>query len=387
MALRVDIPLSAKTANPLAAIKAGQNVLIGDQNLKAGEQQQRMRELQIDKASQDMVTQSMVDGALQLNEFLKAGDIEGGARALQGRIQSLTARGRDPSDSMNALERLQQGDIEGVQNDINSILAIGQQRGILKPSAREVFSATTVNMPGGLTVQTTNAGRKFVTDVTGRELQGDEARKAVVAAEQREIETLRAKSTVDVEEARQREDIKQTAKRSSDFISEISERNRNAARDQRRIREAVQLSNQAGEGLTAAAKVKLARLFPGIDIQDEAALDSSLTQIALDQLQNFKGPTTDFEFGVTRDISGQFSDPRDARNARLKALERATWFNQREFDQFQKHQRSGGTADNFRFNFGEQVSTKKGNYTLEDLQDTAVANHISIDEVLQRLNK
>lgn len=251
----------------------------------------------------------------------------------------------------------------------------------------EKFSATTVNLPGGLTIQTTNTGRKVVTDINGNILQGDAATRALQEAEERELLSAQQKSSMEVTEVADKERVKLREQRSSKFISDITERNRNAARQGRNIREALTLSEQAGEGMSAAVKVKLSKLFPGIDVSDEAALDTALTQLSLEQLQSFKGPTTDYEFNVTQDIVGSISDPKKARKAKLKALERASWFNQREYDQFLEHRRAGGSVDNFKFNFGEQIKTKKGIYTLQDLQDTAVANNLSIKDVLLRLNK
>lgn len=218
----------------------------------------------------------------------------------------------------------------------------------------------------GTGVPVTPAGGITITDeggLTPDQQVGQKAREAGAAARATNMET-----------------------RNSALATEMSTRNRNAARDGRRLREALQLSSQAGEGLTAAAKVKLSKIFPSIDASDEAALDATMTQLALDQLQNFKGPTTDFEYGVTQSIAGTYTDPIASRTARLKALERAAWFNQREFEQYRRHRNTGGNADNFRFNFGEQVNTKKGAFTLQDLQDTAVEYNISIDDVLQRLN-
>ena len=131
----------------------------------------------------------------------------------------------------------------------------------------------------------------------------------------------------------------------------------------------------------------MSKLFPGIDVSNEAALSQSLTNLALDELQKFKGPTTDFEFGKTEEIAGTLGDSKTANRAKIASLRRANWFNQREAKQFQSHVKNGGDPDSFGFNFGEPMKTKRGVFTLKDIQDTAVANNISIDEALKRLNK
>ena len=145
----------------------------------------------------------------------------------------------------------------------------------------------------------------------------------------------------------------------------------------------------AKQGLIGVAKVNLARVFPGIDAGDEAGLVGAFKSLALDELQKFTGPTTDFEFTVTEDIAGSLGQGKSANTARLASLERAAWFAQRESKQFNEHVKSGHDPDQFGFNFNELVTPKKGgpSFTLKDLQDTAVANHISIDEVIDRLSQ
>jgi hypothetical protein len=136
-------------------------------------------------------------------------------------------------------------------------------------------------------------------------------------------------------------------------------------------------------------KLALARFFPGIDASDEGALTSAFKSLALDELQKFKGPTTDFEFAVTEDIAGSLGNSASANTARLASLERANWFADRESQQFNDHVKAGHDPDEFFFNFNELVTPKKGgkSYPLQSLQDTAVANHISIDEVIKRLSR
>ena len=177
--------------------------------------------------------------------------------------------------------------------------------------------------------------------------------------------------------------------RSKEIKKEIGDRNRSAARSQQPLFEALRLASnpRTAEGLTAGIQTQLARVLPGIDVANEGNLDSALNRLALEQLQSFKGPTTDFEFGVTQNIVGSLTDPRETNIARLKSLQRANWFAKREFKQFDDFIEGGGDPDNFAFNFNEQVSTKKGDFSLKDIQDTAVDNGMTIEEVIAELNK
>lgn len=177
--------------------------------------------------------------------------------------------------------------------------------------------------------------------------------------------------------------------RAKEIKKEIGDRNRNAARSQQPLFEALRLASnpRTAEGIGAGIATQLARVLPGIDVSNEGNLDSALNRLALEQLQNFKGPTTDFEFGVTQNIVGSLTDPREANIARLKSLQRANWFAKREFKQFNDFIDGGGDPDNFAFDFNETVSTKKGNFNLKDLQDTAVDNNMTIEEVVAELDK
>ncbi len=162
-----------------------------------------------------------------------------------------------------------------------------------------------------------------------------------------------------------------------------------AATSRRRIAEAQKLAEKATQGIAGVSKVQLGRLFPGIDAGNEAALTGAFKSLALDELQKFKGPTTDFEFRVTEDIAGSLGDGASANKARLSSLNRAAWFADRESKQFNDHIKGGHDPDEFFFNFNELVTPKAGgkSYSLKSLQDTAVANHIGIDEVIKRLSK
>ena len=242
------------------------------------------------------------------------------------------------------------------------------------------FSATTVSLPGGITVKNDTRGGQTVTDGAGRVLTGEVADKAIKDAEN-------AGSERKTQEIKEGAEARQTAVRTSEIKQEFSERARGAAREQITLNQAMKLIDKADQGIQGSVKLQLSRIFPDIDVTNEAMLSQTLTGLALEQLQKFKGPTTDFEFGVTESIAGSIGDSKEANRARLASLSRANWFNQRESKQFSKYIAGGGDPDEFRFNFGERVKTKKGEFSLRDIQDTAVDQNMTIQQVLTRLNK
>lgn len=196
----------------------------------------------------------------------------------------------------------------------------------------------------------------------------------------------RAEAERTVTAAKKGEELRQ--KRISGIREELGERSRSAIRSSATVREALQAASKADQGITGALKLQLGRLFPGIDTSDEAALDSALKDLAVQQLQNFKGPTTDFEFVQVQNITGRLSDGRSANEARIASLDRAQWFMQQELAQFDRYIATGGDPDKWEgFNYDEEIQTSAGPITMRDLRDTAAANHITIDETLRRLNR
>ena len=183
------------------------------------------------------------------------------------------------------------------------------------------------------------------------------------------------------------EQIRQT--KASTLRTEMAERNRSAARNRIKINEAMTLAKNSDteQGVMGVAAVKLSQLLPGIDVSNEAALDSALKGLALDQLQQFKGQTTDFEYGIVSDISGSLMGSREANIARIAALERNSWFLSKEFQQYNDFVFSGGDPDEFAFNFEEVVETSKGDFTLREIQEAAANASVSIEEAIFRLNQ
>lgn len=329
--------------------------------------------------------------ALDHNILLQAGRaVPNVLDALTSGIQAGQAIKRAPLLEAMQKQKLAQARQEQAQQAILAPLKqqlLEQQIASSRNGPSGLASAKTEMLPGGAVIQALPDRSVEVRDPLGRVVEGEE-REAVLSQSQKfKLETQQKEADIAINRARGVAEATQRAGRVSAIKSELSERNRNAARQGIRLNQALKVASEATQGAAGAAKIKLAKLFPGIDVTNEALLDQGLKQLAVDQLQLFKGPTTDFEFGVVESTTGALGDPKTANVARLKSLQRASWFQRRELDQFSRHTKSGGDPDTFSFNFGEPVKTKKGVFTLQDLQDTAVANNLSIDDTLKRLNK
>ena len=224
-----------------------------------------------------------------------------------------------------------------------------------------------------------------VTGTGGAETTVLEEREEVLRPGQ--VQTAEQLTAVDVSAAGQKQAESIRQQRASARKTQFSDQRQIAAAALPRLTEAFKLAEVADQGLTGRGKLLLSRLpgMEGIDVTDSAALDSALTNLALAELQKFKGPTTDFEFGVTQNIVGSLIGSQAANLARIAALQRNNWFLGREAEQFNTWTDQGGDPDRFTFNFEEVVNTGKGDYTLRQIQDTAVSNSMTIEQVLEAL--
>lgn len=404
---RISLAIQAPDVGP--AINIFENALMNSQTRKLrASQEARAAEL---APLQKQLTQQRLqagEGALQdatnqrilksINDFavgnaslidraVQSGDPQEFQSALVARRAQLQAQNLPTEQTDEAIAMLGQGRIEEVASGLSdSVNLFNQQSGRgQKQFALQANAPITDPNTGQVSTPVFNpaTGQTQLVPIEGA-IQETPTQKAA-----REQQSASASADLEVQTTQRKESIKKTVARTSTLKKEFSERRRLAARSTRRIKEAQKLVSKATQGIVGVGKVQLGRLFPGIDTGNEAALTGALKGLALDELQKFKGPTTDFEFRVTEDIAGALGDGQAANVARLASLERAAWFADRESEQFNQHIKAGHDPDEFFFNFNELITPKKGgkSYPLQSLQDTAVHNNISIDEVIKRLSK
>jgi len=339
------------------------------QQLVTGGLQQQAIQQGIETEAQKAKSQNLFNTVARLR---LAPDADKGA-ILEQNIIDVESRNGDATESRQALDLFNQGRVDELNQSLDILHQQGVQTGFLK-----------AGFPGG--VKPTASQQDFE---TFQKLQKTDPEAARVFGRQAGFirETPEKLAEIEVSKTQRKERVKLKEKRASDITSELSTQGRQSKRSLRKISEASRLADRATQGVGGNLKIQLARLFPGIDASNESALTSAFKNLALDELQKFKGPTTDFEFRVTEDIAGSLGQGKSANIARLSSLARAAWFNGREAQQFRQHVDSGGDPDTFSFNFGEPVKTRKGVFTLQDLQDTAVDNNITVQEVLKRLNQ
>tara|TARA_R110000851_G_scaffold105683_2_gene224291 strand:+ start:1535 stop:2785 length:1251 start_codon:yes stop_codon:yes gene_type:complete len=369
---------------PLQQQQAQQNVAINEQTLASNQAAaDQSQELRILKSVNDFA----IGNQSIINEAVSTGNIKPLQEAMVKRLALLKQQNLPTQETEEGLAMLGQGNLPGVVSAFNDSVKLynqsqgNQQKQFALQSNAPITDPTTgqVSTP----VFNPATGQTQLVPVEGA------IQETPNQVSSREFKAAQDQAALDVETTGKKETIKKTVARTSELKKEFSERRRLAARSTRRVKEAQKLAQNATQGVAGQGKLALARLFPGIDASNEGALSSAFKGLALDELQKFKGPTTDFEFAVTEDIAGSLGSSASANIARLASLERANWFIDRESQQFNDHVKAGHSPDEYFFNFNELVTPKKGgkSYSLQSLQDTAVANHISIDEVMKRLAK
>ena len=394
MAIDPRIAMGAQAPNLQSSIGLFQNTLNNIQNRKMNDQtmaqNKELQPLRVEQAQQGLdinqgkldtnrqneLIRSIVDFSPTLKPLLESGNNMGAMQALQVRKQDLQRRGVDTTQTDEAIQAIMNGNPDDVLQSLNVANQEAVSRGLIGGQEKRQFA------PEISPIQADpDTGQQYVVE-TDRNT-GQTRRVDIPGAIQR---TGSQKREAEVGQVRAIKTEEGRVSRANEMTKELGERNRSAARGQRPLKQALTLIAKADQGLTGAAKLQLSKLIPGIDVSDEGQLDAVFNQLALEQLQQFKGPTTDFEFGVTQDIAGSISNAQTANLARVKSLDRNNWFNQREFKQFNNYIKNGNDPDGFAFDFQETMKTKKGAFTLQQLQDTAVSGNLTIEEVLARLN-
>lgn len=381
--LQSSLSLFQNTLNNIQGRKMNEQAIAQNEAINPLRQQQAqqsvdMNQSAIDTGRQNEIIRSIADFAPTLKPLLESGNNLGALQALQARKQDLQARGTDTTQTDEAIQELTNGNPDSVLQALDIAEREAVNRGLVGVTGAQRQFAPEISP-----IQTDpNTGQQYVVETDKN--TGQARRVDIEGAVQR---TGSQKLEREVDATRQLKEQEGKTARFNEMKKDFGERNRSAARAQRPLKQALKLIATADQGLTGGLKLQLGKLIPGINVADEGQLDAVFNQLALEQLQAFKGPTTDFEFAVTQDIAGSISDPKTANLARVKSLDRNNWFMQREFKQFNDYVKNGNDPDEFAFDFKEKIKIKKREYTLQQLQDTAVSNNLTIEELLESLKR
>ena len=357
--------LQADLMNPMLVQQAQQNLEINSQNIA------------LNKENANIL--SIAEYGETLKPALMANDPARVIESLTTRLGSLPPNA-DKTQTLEALAMAQQGNLAGIAESINTTQSIAANRGLFgaKPGQRGV--STKSYAP----VTDTKTGQRFIETFDAN--TGTTNRIPVEGSFQETPEQIARR---ELKFATQTKRMELAEGRTSVLKQDFSTQRRLAKNSARRLREVQRLQKGATQGVGGQLLLNLGKIFPGIDVRDESALSAAYKGLALDELQKFKGPTTDFEYRISEDIAGSLGDGAFANQARTASLLRAAWFVDKKAQQFDKWVDNGHSSDKYSFDMNEPISFGTGDnkktYTLQSLQDTAVAHHLSIEDTIKKL--
>ena len=357
----------AALMNPMLAQQAQQNLEINSQNIA------------LNKENANIL--SIAEYGETLKPALMANDPIRVIESLTTRLGSLPPNA-DKTQTLEALAMAQQGNLAGIAESINTTQSIAANRGLFgaKPGQRGVstksYAPVTDAKTGQRFIETFDAN----TGTTNRIPVEGSFQETPAQIDERKLKFETQKKRMELAEGR-----------TSVLKQDFSTQRRLAKNSARRLREVQRLQKGATQGVGGQLLLNLGKIFPGIDVRDESALSAAYKGLALDELQKFKGPTTDFEYRISEDIAGSLGDGAFANQARTASLLRAAWFVDKKAQQFDKWVDNGHSSDRYSFDMNEPISFGAGDppitMSLQSLQDTAVHYHLSIEDTIKKLNE
>jgi hypothetical protein len=204
MAFQLDsnILLSGRGPNVAGAVQQGLNTRSMFDTLREEREQAPMRKKMLEneqivaqqvqdentrklqQADQGRVIDSIANSYSGVQGLVNTGKFNEAADALEANRAVLVQSGStNLEDTDAAITALRSGDataIRQIQLQGEQAIQMSEAR---RPTSGEKFSATTSNLAGGISVQTTTTGRKVVTDAGGNVLTGQNANDAINEAE------------------------------------------------------------------------------------------------------------------------------------------------------------------------------------------------------------
>jgi hypothetical protein len=304
---------------------------------------------------EDSNLKSMVDGALQFS-VINPNDNQAQIQFLQNRVEEINDRGGDPRDTLELIQQTPQQR----QQTIQSVLSIGQQKGLLKSPIQQKQDLT--QMAKGLIEEGFDPkSKEFQRELTKRRTQKKGSLVTVQTGDnQVQAEDIEFKKALG----------KQQATRFSNIIKEGEDaRNTIAALDQ--------LDNiDVAKGIFEPAKVEFARVLQGFgvdasevaNVANAQAFNAVSTKLVNEVLNAAKGPQTDQDAARARKTIASLGDAPKAAGFKNDAL-RALALRKVEQQDFIESQIDSGK--NFRESINEWNKFKKTTPSLSTIVTTS----------------
>lgn len=171
---------------------------------------------------------------------------------------------------------------------------------------------------------------------------------------------------------------------------EIRGNARTSSRKLSTVRNLSKLLKKAKTGALTQFFPQIGRLLPGFDATDEQAASAQINTLVLEQMQAFKGSTSNRELDFATQTIQQLGNTPEANAIITRSLENVIFLAQQENNQFDAFVKEGKKPRDFIFNFQKtlfQNHPKFGDVTLDDIQTTAFENGISMEEAINEMRK
>ena len=268
----------ADVMNPLLAQQAQQGVDVNAQNIAATRNEARFKDI--------------LQTSQQLKPFIANNDAVGAERFILkniSRLQDAKARGEDVdlTESLETLEQIKAGNLQGVAQNITAIESIAQQRAGQLQKTRVTSSKI---LADGTTVQSLSTGGTNVISAAGDLLEGPDRVNALnksLGVEVTQVgDKAQAKSDVKVDETGKIESIKTTEAGKTSAIKAGLKVAEKAFEKMPQVRTAILNYDEAIAALDAGAETgTIKRLLPSLSAAGKN-LDNTIKRLGLDVVGN-----------------------------------------------------------------------------------------------------
>jgi hypothetical protein len=286
------------------------------------QEQLKGQQLKNEEMERRRLQNSYVNAALRTKAHIENNDIAGLERYYTQRAEEIHGRGGDPSETLEALDMLRNGDIDGLMAGTNSVIQAAQQGGLIaakdpRTSAMKEFELAQKNPEFAEYQQSLK--RSGATKINNTISQ---ANKAGLTEEQKALAKSRVSRFEQVQGAAQ------------------------AAMDQNEQLE--QLSQiDVDTGFGEEAKTQVARVFNsfgvngdsllGVDVANAQAFRASSGKLLAEALAAQKGPQTDKDAERIMDTLPKLTNEQEANKFILRSMKA---INQRKIEQAEFYERA-----------------------------------------------
>lgn len=359
--------------------KAMQGYQMGQQ-IKANKQKMEQAEYAAAQQREKDRMDSLARGALEL----KGQPREQQLSLLQQRAQRLADSGIDNADTLEAIE-LHQQDPQTFDALLDGSLDYGYRTGLFKTDA-ELAAAKNKSTYGAQQTFKDEKDNLFF-GTQKRDAQGNVQTVMTPVTAGTEPsgklqlvsglgQTANEKSIMAIEQARQIAELKEKVEKGSaaekEFQKQLGtqrgeiDRQQKAdyklAQDTRQTLSELELALDAADtGKWAQAKTVLGKWMPGMDVSSEENLDALLTQLGIQQLMQFSGPTTDFEFVKSMNTLAQTGNTKEANRMIVERMKRDVGIRMDKYKAYQEFKKDNPELENFIDYYGQVQEEQEKN--------------------------